>query len=170
MRPPLLRVYNTVVYFYRFCLTPLLFFTRLWSNAARWMRRLVQCGAGFRWSVACMAVVVSGCAGFASKPPEESVKERAQARANAVVQGDYKTAYGYFSPTARKLMSYEAYVQRIVPGFWKSATLDKVECKHEDQCDASFYIEYEHSGMRVRTPYRESWIREGNEWWYGVRD
>ena len=93
-----------------------------------------------------------------------------KALANAVVGIDLKAAYGYFTPTARKDLTYEAYAAGIVKGFWKAATVDKVECRREDLCYASLTIEYEYRGQRLKTPLRESWILEGNEWWYAVKD
>jgi hypothetical protein len=115
-------------------------------------------------------VGAAGCATIDSRPAAEVVKERAQARANAVVGIDLKAAYGYFTPTTRKELTYESFATSTVPGFWKSATVDKVECKREDLCYASLTVEYVHGGLRVKTPLRESWIREGNEWWYAFKE
>jgi len=114
-------------------------------------------------------VVAAGCAMMNSRPAAEVVKERAQARANAVVGIDLKAAYGYFTPTARKDLTYQAFATSTVPGFWKTATVDKVECMREDLCYASLTVEYEYRGQRLKTPLRESWILEGNEWWYAVK-
>jgi hypothetical protein len=124
-----------------------------------------------KWGgVAGVVGVAAACAMMDSRPASEVVKERAQARANAVVGIDLKAVYGYFTPTARKDLTYEAFATSMVPGFWKAATVDKVECKREDLCYASLTVEYELRGIRARTPLRESWIREGNQWWYAVKE
>jgi hypothetical protein len=170
MEPEMLQIRHSVAFFYRIRLTSLRFLHSLPSNKAARMvdllsRRVVKWGA-----VAGMVLVAAGCATIDSRPAPEVVKERAQARANAIVAVDMKAAYGYFTPTARKDLTYEAFAAKMVPGFWKVATVDQVECKREDLCYASLIVEYEYRGHRLRTPLRESWIREGNEWWYAVKE
>lgn len=113
-----------------------------------------------------LAVSVAGCAVIAPKPPEQAVKERAQARWDALVRGDTKAAYQYMSPGSRSIITPEAFDASIRKGFWKSAVVDKVECGSPQSCDALATIEYEFQGMRTKTPLRETWIREGSEWWY----
>jgi hypothetical protein len=44
--------------------------------------------------------------------------------------------------------------------------VDKVECSSAQSCDALATIEYEYLGKRTKTPLRETWIKEGSEWWY----
>jgi hypothetical protein len=130
---------------------------------------LLSCRVMNWGGIAGMVLIAAGCAMIDSRPAPEVVKERAQARADAIVGVDLKAAYGFFTPTARKDLTYQAFATSTVPGFWKMATVDKVECTREDLCYASLTVEYEHKGMHVKTPLRESWIREGNEWWYAIR-
>ena len=100
------------------------------------------------------------------RTPEEAVKQRAQARWDALVKGDTQAAYGFMSPGSRAILSHEAYRNSLNLGFWKSAVAEKVECASGKSCDAVFTIEYEHMGKRAKTPLRESWILDGSEWWY----
>lgn len=166
----MLQIRHSVAFFYRIRLTSLRFLHSLPSNKARQVMDLISRGV-VKWAgVAGVVAVAAACATMDSRPAPEVVKERAQARANAVVAVDMKAAYGYFTPTARKDLTYEAFAAKVVPGFWKAATVDKVECKREDLCYASLTVEYEYHGQRLKTPVRESWIREGNEWWYAVKD
>lgn len=114
-----------------------------------------------------MTALLAGCA--ASVPPrssEEIVKERAQSRWNALVQGDVKAAYEYFSPGSRATMSLADFAGGIRIGFWKAVAVDKVECGNADRCEVSTTIEYEYRGSRIKTPNREVWIRDGSQWWY----
>jgi hypothetical protein len=111
-------------------------------------------------------LALAGCAGVKPRSAEESVRERAQARWDALVKGDTKTAYGYMSPGSRSVITPEAYEGSLRAGFWKSAVVDKVECGSAQSCDALATIEYEHLGRRTKTPLRETWIRDGTEWWY----
>jgi hypothetical protein len=107
-----------------------------------------------------------GCAAMKPAAPEEVVKQRAQARWDALVKSDIKTAYGFLSPGSRATTTPEAYAASLREGFWKSATVTKVECASADSCDAHAIIEYDFQGRRTKTPLRETWIREGSEWWY----
>lgn len=109
---------------------------------------------------------LAACAAFDRRPPQEIVKERAQARWDALVKGEVPVAYGYFSPTSRSLVTLEAYKDSIKPGFWKAVAVDKVDCPTPESCDVIVTIEYEFRGSRLKTPLRESWIREGPNWWY----
>ena len=112
------------------------------------------------------SVALAGCASVARGPsPEAAVKERAQARWNALVQGDVKTAYEYYGPGTRSTLSLADFASGVKIGFWKAVTVDKVECGSADRCEVSTTIEYEHRGMRVKSPSRETWIKEGSDWW-----
>ena len=109
---------------------------------------------------------LSACALLDPRSPEEIVKERAQARWDALVKYDTKTAYSYFSPGSRAVLNLAGYESTLRRGFWKSAVVNKAECESAQKCDAILTIEYEHQGMRVKTPLRETWVREGSNWWY----
>jgi len=100
------------------------------------------------------------------RAPEAIVKDRSQARWNALVQGDVKTAYEFFSPGSRATMSLADFASGIKIGFWKAVTVDKVECGTADRCDVSTTIEYEFRGSRIKTPNRETWVRDGADWWF----
>ena len=113
-----------------------------------------------------LAVVLVSCAGVAPRSDDAVVKQRAQARWDALVKGDFNAAYGYLSPGSRSVLPATDYAATLRRGFWKSAVVEKVECGSAQSCEVSAAIEYEHMGMRTKTPLRESWIRDGSEWWY----
>ena len=110
--------------------------------------------------------MIAGCAALPFAAPEEVVRERAQGRWDALVQGEILKAYEYLSPGSRSVMKREEYVQSIRRGFWKAAKVNKVECESREACQVHLTIDYEYQGMRTKTPLRESWIRQGSEWWY----
>jgi hypothetical protein len=111
--------------------------------------------------------LAAACATMDSQSSSEAVvKQRAQARWDAMVQGDLKAAYGYFSPGSRTGYSLADFGSSIRIGFWKAVTVDRVECNSPDRCDVMVTIEYLKNGMRIKTPHRESWIRDGSEWWF----
>jgi hypothetical protein len=64
------------------------------------------------------------------------------------------------------VLTPEAYAATLRPDFWKSATVNKVECASADSCEAHATIEYAFQGRQTKTPLRETWIREGSQWWY----
>jgi hypothetical protein len=125
-----------------------------------------------RWAVVLggLAVVIAGCAVMDKRPPAEIVKERAEARLKAVLAGDSRTVFEYFSPTVRKTLKYEDYSSSVPRGFWKAATIEKVECPREGVCDVSLKVEYIYKGTRIATPIKEAWIQEDRNWWYAVKD
>jgi hypothetical protein len=119
-----------------------------------------------RLATGVLAVVLVSCAGVAPRSDDAAVKQRAQARWDALVKGDFNAAYGYMSPGSRSVMSATDYASSLRRGFWKSAVVEKVECGSAQSCEVSATIEYEHKGSRTKTPLRESWSRDGSEWWY----
>ena len=117
--------------------------------------------------IACVLVsLTAACAIFGSRPPEVEVKERAQLRWNALVQGDLKTAYEYFSPGSRMGFQLADFGSSIRIGFWKAVQVDTVECSSPDRCEVTATMDYVHRGMKITTPHRETWIREGSNWWF----
>lgn len=110
--------------------------------------------------------VISGCAAVKPRTAEEAVREKAQARWDAMVKGDFAEAYRYLSPGSRSVITAENFASSLRKGFWRSAQVEKVECGSAHTCEAVATIEYEHLGMRTKTPIRETWILEGADWWY----
>ena len=118
------------------------------------------------FQAAILAVLVGGCAAVAPKAPEDVVKQLSQARWEALLKGDTKTAYGYLSPGSRAVLKEADYDASIRKDFWKAARVDKVDCERGERCEVQLTIEYEFQRMRTKTPLRETWIREGSDWWY----
>ena len=131
---------------------------RLWKHSVNSALKQVVIGV--------LAVALSGCAAVAPRSAEAIVQERAQARWDALVKGDFNAAYGYLSPGSRSVITAPDYAASLRSGFWKAGTVEKVECGSAQLCEVSATIEYEHMGRRTKTPLRESWIRDGSEWWY----
>ena len=121
---------------------------------------------GSRVAAVVLVAVSASCATVEQRRPEDAVKEKAQARWNALVQGDVKAAYEYFSPGSRATLSLIDFTNGIRIGFWKKVAVDKVECGGPDSCEVFTTIEYDHRGMRIKTPHRETWVREGTNWWF----
>lgn len=115
--------------------------------------------------LAAVAIALAGCATL-GQPPEVAVKERSQARWDALVKGDFDAAYGYMSPGSRAVQSQANYAGSLRKGFWTSAKVDRVVCATKQACDVELTIEYEFQGHSRKTPLKETWVREGSDWWY----
>ena len=120
-----------------------------------------------------LAVGVSaGCAGLGrvtkDSTPEEkraAVTERVNARWAALIQGDMDTAYTFFSPASRELLSLASYkVQARGSGFRK-AEISGVDCKAEI-CDVKVMLTYDHPRMKgITTPIDETWVLTDGQYW-----
>jgi hypothetical protein len=117
-------------------------------------------------AVGVLALLLGSCATVTPRAPEATVKERAQARWDALVQGDFNKAYEYLSPGSRSVVTATDYTGNLRRGFWKAARVEKVECGSAQSCDVEATIEYELKGRRTKTPLRETWVKDGSEWWY----
>lgn len=164
----MLQRHNSVAFFYRFRLTsPSILHSLSTNKASRMGSRASKAG----WlGVVAAGLLIASCATLESRPAAEVVKERAQARWNALVSGDPKAAYAYFTPTTRQTLKVDDYASSVNKGFWKSVTVDRVECNNADLCTAYATVEYEHKLGRVKTPLQETWIREGQNWWYALKE
>jgi len=110
-------------------------------------------------------------------PPEEQVKQRAEARYEALLAGDAKKAYGFLTPAKREALNYENYLrthpQRLNI---KSAKVLKVACQTPDACQAEVEIEYNYEpGFKGYVPGQmqmvkpEKWVRVDNQWWLFIK-
>ena len=111
------------------------------------------------------ATLLAGCATLAPQAPEQVVKERAQSRWDALVKGDLKSGYEYFSRGTRQVLSFESYENSVRRGFWKKANVEKVQCESSERCVVTVGIEYEFQGHRTPSGLQETWIKEGGNWW-----
>jgi hypothetical protein len=112
-----------------------------------------------------VVVGIAACTLIDQRRPEETVVKRAQERWDALVKGDLKSAYAYFSPGTRTVMDLANYESTVRRGFWKSAKVDKADCAAQQSCEVYVTIEYEFRGAITKTPLRETWIQEGSNWW-----
>ena len=165
----MLRIHNSVVIFYRIRLTALSIFTSLSSNVGQSVGVMALRACRLAGVFLGGAVLVSGCAALDSRPAPEIVKERSQARWNGMVSGEIAKTYEYLSPTARKTLKLEDYAASVRRGFWKAVTVDKVECDSAEVCEVSVTVEYDHKMGRNKSPLKETWVREGSNWWYAQK-
>jgi len=119
--------------------------------------------------------MLAGCATVAPTPTtEDTVVQRAQARWDTLLAGDYETAYSYYSPGFRSKASVtdleiKMKLQRVR---WTSATYRDHTCSGE-ACTVRFDVNYEVSApvpgvstWKGIDLIEEQWVRTGGEWWY----
>jgi hypothetical protein len=102
-----------------------------------------------------------------AKTPEARVRERAQARWDALLKSDTDKAYAYLSPVARETMSMITYRSRINPRLWRSAVVESVVCEKET-CDVKITVKMEvfNNLPVVVQGVAETWIFDQAEWWF----
>ncbi len=100
---------------------------------------------------------------------EQKVKERAEQRWRALIQGDVAKAYEFLSPAYRQAVPIEVYGARLGGAVqWNQALVDSINCNPES-CSLKIAIDYKHrsTGQHVnRTFLDEKWIRVDDQWWY----
>ena len=110
--------------------------------------------------------LLAACATMQDRSDKEVVAERAQTRWNALVAGDFKTAYEMISPAGRTVVSQEGWAGTLKRGFWKGARVTDVDCASPEMCEVRLEIEYAFRGSNIKTPYREKWVKQDGEWWF----
>jgi len=116
-------------------------------------------------------VLVAGCAstGFSSKPAEEIVLSRAQARWDALVARDWATAYKFMVPAYRAIVPQERYGNQFQgPVKWESAKASSAKCEEKRcsvQVEVAFRALLPRQARHVSSTYvEEIWVLEEGQW------
>lgn len=110
--------------------------------------------------IGCVSTVIK------TEASQDIVAKKAQFRWDALIKGDLATAYEYLSPGSRSVMSLELYKAKVRSGRWKKVSVDSVACE-QDRCDVVMAVEYSYRDMEsIVTRISETWLQEGNDWWY----
>ncbi|MBY6205949.1 hypothetical protein [Halomonas denitrificans] len=125
--------------------------------------------------IATAAVVLAACgAGEPPRPDHEVVAERAQARWDALLAGDFAAALEFHTPAFRERTPVEAYRADMSnrPVRWVSAEPRAATCE-DDRCTMEMLVGYrlssgpaQLSGMGNQRPIEETWVRIDDNWWY----
>lgn len=116
-------------------------------------------------SPSAVPAVASAAAPLTPAAREALVSQRAKARWDAMVKDDLDTAYGYFSPGSKELISLEKFKSNTRRGAFREGKVDSVKCE-DDACLVKVLVTYDHPKMKgITTPVLESWIVDGGQAW-----
>jgi len=128
-----------------------------------------------RWKSLCVGVCASitlvACASLGGKP-EEQVHQRATERWQALVAGQFSSAYSYTTPGFRAAVSPDSYRNRFGSAItWLGAEVIRVNCSEADKCVALVRIDYKpvtgrQSAPKISTHVDETWLFEDRQWWF----
>lgn len=105
--------------------------------------------------------------------PEQALRERVQARWDALIQRDFPTAYQFETPAYRDLYTEEDYLR----GFgstviWEKAAVEQLAVDEEDAASVQVQLQYTIPEYAVRglpgvtSRVTERWIQVDGEWWH----
>ena len=95
-----------------------------------------------------------------------AVTERSNARWQAMIKGDFQTAYGMMTDASRKSVTLEGFRGRSRSVVFKDAKVQKVSCEAES-CKVDVFVTYDHPKLKgVGFPATETWVIEHGMFWY----
>ena len=104
---------------------------------------------------------------------EAEVSRRAVERWDAIIAGDFSSAFGFFSPGMRKIVPFEYYRSKAEGAVtdWVKARVESVACEF-DVCALAVRVTFVYKGgldlMKDQTSsslIREKWLFSDGEWW-----
>jgi len=118
-------------------------------------------------------LVTVGCAAFKTETPEEIVDHRVQERWQALIKGDFATAYSYTQPAYRAVISEKNYAQTFGSGgAWKAVQIFQTKCEPE-RCTVRLRLttqnlapKFAQSMPEIQGFIDETWIKDQGQWWY----
>lgn len=121
-----------------------------------------------------LVMLLSACATTSTAEPEDIVRDRAQARWDALLVGDFETAYSYYSPGFRSATSVVDFAIGI-----RMRKVQYLSAEYQDQsCENNVCTVQFKLGYRVAKPVpgvdnwesegvvSEQWIKSDGEWWF----
>jgi len=143
------------------------------TNKLQWTKPADLKSKSFRCVVyLLLAMLASACA--TTQPAKTDIKQRAQARWDALLAGDYDTAYGFYTPGYRSSHTRADFeiAMRVRRIEWSSAEVQESSCE-ADVCTVVTRVGYQVKravpGVPVWNSKKnllEKWIRTEGEWWF----
>lgn len=129
---------------------------------------------GVRWSylpIFAATSLLTACALLKSAPPEEIVRDRANARWAVLLKRDMHKAYEFAAPSYRAVVNEDAYGQRFGSSVaWIGASVVSVTCEPA-KCLVTVRVEAKalqgaKLGNTISLDVDESWLLEDGGWWF----
>jgi hypothetical protein len=129
----------------------------------------------FRLTVLVLALALAGCTQMAGKREPQTVEQRAAARWQALIAGDWEAAYAMLSPGYRSATPYDAYRARMLTRKieWTSAEVSKVDCEDAETCTVTVTIRYVVpqglpgvSKLGASGVVEEAWLNLDGRWYH----
>lgn len=113
----------------------------------------------------------AGCSVLDTRPSEEIVSDRAQARLDRLLEGDFEGAMAFTTPGYRSTADVGHYkTQWAGVAMWTAASVKQVGCGNEtvdtDLCNVVVLVTYKPVGqdpLTVNLP--EQWLRVEGKWY-----
>jgi hypothetical protein len=121
--------------------------------------------------VSCAVSPVGDGSGGGGSPEakREAVEQRAGARWNALIKGDFTGAYALLSPASREAVTFDQFRQRAGRIAYRMAKVESVDCGSE-HCTVKLRITYDHRQMKgIQTPIEETWVFDRGQPWLVYR-
>ena len=144
-----------------------------------WLRGTASAG------IIAIALISAGCANLpsggehsAAQTPEQQVAARSDARAKAIMAGDYKAEYGFMTPAYRQVASEDRY-QVSHPNLFTlyAAKVDSVQCPSADTClvKTAWTYKTKMGGRnidvgKITNVIPEQWIKVDGQWWFYTKE
>lgn len=124
------------------------------------------------------SLLVAGCSLFEALPPEEAVRQRADAQAQALIAQDYEKALSYVSPAYQNGPRAKSYRARFDgASMWKRAEVAWVRCDEmpePDRCEVRLWVygamphfggPVDQRGDTVPISLNSVWIQVDGKWY-----
>lgn len=134
------------------------------------MKNLVRYG---RWRIVALIyiLILAGCS-EPEKSPEQQVRERAEARWQAMIARDFATAYEFELPSYREIYSLKSYRKRYEGSVdWTSAEIESVAFDGKDAATVTLEVAYVFNDPRMgrlegQREISGKWIQKQGTWWH----
>lgn len=128
-----------------------------------------------------VASIVAGCASIGPADTEAwrssqrpVIKQRAEARWDALIKGNYETAYGFLTSAQRSVVSLQQYKGSIGGAvLWQVARVDDIRYDSPTVAAVSVAVTYRFmppgsGGKEIESvrQMQEKWLYKDGGWWY----
>ena len=121
-----------------------------------------------RTALVATCALLAACAGMGTpKTPEEIVAQRAQARLDLLLAGNFEKSMNYTTPAYRTGRGITSYTRRHAgTSSWNKAEVSSVTCE-SDRCEVAIEVTYQTfgSGFENTRSREERWIRVDGSWY-----